>query len=118
MDHDAGRFVDNQEVFVLEQNIDRNVFGLRLGRAGSWPSDRDGVAGSGCVSRFRGLTVDGDVPFIDQALERATGDRWITVGQVAIQAYAWLRTFDHELFGAIRHAIGTMTRTSLGRKAE
>ena len=52
MDDKARGFVQNHQEFVLETNVERNVFGLRLGGRGFRHIDLDDLAGAQfCLGR-------------------------------------------------------------------
>ena len=72
MHDESGGFVDDEQRFVLEQNIERDFFRLRLGGPGFGPMDFNFFAGTRMMRRFDDFTVDADVAFFNQALQRAT----------------------------------------------
>jgi hypothetical protein len=41
VDDHVGRFIDHDEILVLEHNLDGNVFGLGLSGLGGWYFDFD-----------------------------------------------------------------------------
>ena len=65
----SGGFVEDEEVFVLEQNVERDFLGLRLGRFGFGPVNGNFFAGAGRVRWFDGPTIDLDVAFLDEPLD-------------------------------------------------
>lgn len=72
MYHEAGRFVDNDEVVVLEQNLQRDGLGLYVERSRGRDFDADAVANAHFVARLGGTCVDGDVAVGGQPLEKGT----------------------------------------------
>jgi hypothetical protein len=71
MNHEAGGFVQHQQRFVLKQNVERDVFGLRCGGFRFRPFNFHNFAGAWCVGGLGGLAIDGYTPLFDQPLERS-----------------------------------------------
>ncbi len=60
MDHQIRLFVEDQEVGILKQDIQRNLLGNDLGWGGVRPGDLDQVARAGCLGRLGWPSVDPD----------------------------------------------------------
>ena len=70
--HDqSGGFVEHEQRFVLEQNVERDFLRLRLGGPGFRPVDFNLFAGVRMMRGLDGLAVDADVAFFNQPLQRA-----------------------------------------------
>ena len=81
-DH-AGRFVDNGEVFVLVNNIERDIFRLKSRDRHLDQIDLDDIAIVNFVGRFHRLFVDENVFVNDQPLQtrpRPTVDALCEIG--------------------------------------
>jgi len=65
MDHHAGGFIDNQEMFIFEKNLERNVFGLYLNRLGCGFAEYYRISVSHAIPRATSFSVDQDVARLD-----------------------------------------------------
>ena len=108
VDDEAGRLVDDDEVFVLEDDVERNVFRFRQRADG----DRqvDGVDGAGDdlgAGVGRRLAVGGDTAFLDQYPQAGPGHAGSSVCQPFVEARArcFRRGGNHHGLGLVgRHA--------------
>ncbi len=100
MHDESGGFVDDEQRFVLEQNIERNFFRLRLGGLGFRPMDFNFFAGVRMMRGLDGLAVDADVAFFDQALQRAARGGGKFFAEKFVEPHGRQRFFDDEVFGA------------------
>ena len=71
MDDAPGRLVEDEQVFVLEQDFERDFFGLRDGGRCGRPVDGNFFTGARRVRGFGGLAVDENVALLDEPLNRA-----------------------------------------------
>ena len=71
MHDEPGGFVDDEQRFVLEQNIERDFFRLRHGGLGFRPMDFNFFACARMMRGFDDFAVDADVAFLDEPLQRA-----------------------------------------------
>src|ERR1035437_9228442 len=74
MHDESGGLVDDEQRFVLEKKIERNLLRLRLSGPGFRPMDFDFVAGVRMMRGFDDLAVDANVAFLDEPLQRAARD--------------------------------------------
>jgi hypothetical protein len=74
MDHHTGRFVDDHDIVIFEDNVDRNILGINLGIA-RWVSQDNGyqVTGPNFVAGFYHGTVDQDIPGTGGILNSVAG---------------------------------------------
>jgi hypothetical protein len=81
MDHEARRLVEDQQIGVLEEDIERDFLGLEQGGFGG--GFRDGHEGvvSDFVAGFGGLSGESNVALLDEGLQPGAGD----VGQLSSQ---------------------------------
>ena len=73
MDDHAGRFVDDGEVFVFEDDVERDVLGFKSGSGFFGKVDIDLVAFVDPIRRFRGLAVHENRLILDQSLQARAG---------------------------------------------
>ncbi len=102
---DAGGLVQDEQRFVLVQNLKRDFFRLGPGGFGLRPVDLDLVAG---VRALRGLdpqAVDEDVAFLDEPLQRAARSGGEPFAQEFVQPRGGQGFFDDEAFRALAHAV-------------
>ena len=77
--------------------------------------DVHNFAGAGMVGGFDGVTVDGDVAFFDEALDRATRDGGKMLTQEYVEPLGGKGLFDQHLDGAwVTHAEGGWVRLDAG----
>ena len=69
-DH-AGRFVEHEQIVVLEQNIEREFLRLCGGRAGGGPVNLDSLADPRMMRWFDRIAFHTNVPLFNQPLNRA-----------------------------------------------
>jgi hypothetical protein len=67
-DH-SRRLVDNEQVFVLEDDSERYRFAQKIARLGRRDFDDNAVTSPGSVALARHETIHEDVPFLDQGSE-------------------------------------------------
>ena len=73
MHHEARFLVEHDDVAILEQRVNRDVFRLKPGRTRFRPADHDPHALADLVVRTRGGIVHRDVSFTDQRLQARAG---------------------------------------------
>ena len=106
VDDEAGRLVDDDEVFVLEDDIERDVF--RFGQRADGDGQVDGLDGAGDdfgAGVGRRLAVGGDAAFLDQYPQAGPGHAGSRVSQPFIEARA--RCFRR---GGNDHGLGLLGR--------
>ena len=86
-DH-AGRFVEHQQVVVLEKNIERDFLRLRRRGPGVRPVDFDFLAHARMVRGFDRPAVHANVPLFDEALHGAARDRREPRAQKDVEPFA------------------------------
>ena len=103
MHHQPGRFVQNQQRFVLEKDVERNFLGLRFSRPDYRPVDFDLLAGARTVRGFDCVTVDADVALFDQSFEcnSRNGGKFFT--QKGVEPPGRKRFFNGETFNLQTH---------------
>jgi hypothetical protein len=87
VDHHAGWLVDDGEIFVFVEDVERDVFGCgmerrRLRRA----FDLNGLAAVELLFGLGGVTINADLASFDQELDSGSGDIREGLGQVLIEA--------------------------------
>jgi hypothetical protein len=87
VDHHAGWFVDDGEMFVFVEDVERYVFGCgmerrRLRRA----FNLNGLAAVELLFGFGGMTIHADLAGFDEELDSGSGDIREGLGQVLIEA--------------------------------
>jgi len=108
MHDEAGGFVDDEQRFVLEQNIQRNVLRLRLGGAGFGKRNLNRVADARVVRGLGRLAIDANMALFDEALHRAARDGGEFFAQKNVQAFAAPRLFDREFFRGCGHRLASL----------
>ena len=104
MHDESGGLVDDEQGFVLEQNIERDFF-----PAAPWRVWRpaNGLQSfrppRGWLRGLDGFAVDADVAFFDQPLQRAARGGWKFFAQKFIEPRGRQRFLNGELFGAFGH---------------
>ena len=89
MNHEAGRLVDDDEVLVLEDDVERDVLGLWQGGDGGGQVDGVDRARDHLGARVGGgLAVSGDAAFLDQDAQARAGHAGSGVRQPFIEARA------------------------------
>jgi hypothetical protein len=87
VDHHACRLVDDGEVFVFVEDVERDVFGggvERWGLGGAF--DLDGFAAVELLLGLGGMAVDADLLVFDEKLDAGSGDVGEGLGQVLVEA--------------------------------
>ena len=86
VDHHAGGFVDDGEVFVFVEDFEGDVFGDGVERRGLGGAfDFDGLAAVEFLLRLRGCPVDADLAGFDKELDAGSGDVRESLGQVLVE---------------------------------
>ena len=100
MNHHTGRLVDDDEVIVLVQDVERNLLGLRGCRFGRGNENRIGFAGGDLLlAGRRGLVPEADLPVADQACDAVSRYmRRHPASQPGVEALALLAFGDGEGF--------------------
>ena len=105
MDYETGRFVDQQEIVVLEHDVERNIFRLGIESFKRRFVNHDpipAVDGGGWFGRF---LVEPDVTGIDQTPHPGSRPFWIELGETAIEAGAFQLRWNLEIVMG-RHVLG------------
>ena len=89
MHDDAGGFVDDEQRFVLEQNIERNFFRLCDGGSGFGPTDFNLLARVRMVRGLDDFAVDADVAFFNKPLQRTARGGGKFFAQKFVEPLAW-----------------------------
>jgi len=84
VDDHARSLVDYQQVFVLEDDLQGDLFGLDISGSGGGKGNNDGFARAHQVAGLGGLAVHKDSALVDQAFELCTRDRGQTGSQVEV----------------------------------
>jgi len=100
MHDESGGFVDDEQRFILEQNIERDFFRLRLGGFGIRPVNFDFFARVRMMRGFDDFAVDADVAFFDQSLQRAARGGGKFLAQEFVEPLVGQRLLDDEIFRA------------------
>src|SRR6266542_2917590 len=100
MHDDAGRLVEDQQVVVFVENVERDVFGLGIRRAGFGPVDGNRFARPRLMGGFDGSPVDLDVSLVNQPLNGAPRDGGEAGGKEFVEPFAGQRLLDDQVFGA------------------
>src|SRR6266851_8880214 len=88
MDDHSGLLVEDDDVLVLVEHVQRDVLRHQFGWRGRWQGKLDGLSSAKAARRLGGLSVDLRKAGIDQRLEARPGDVRKRRGQVLIQALA------------------------------
>ena len=89
VDRHASGFVEDDQVSVLEQDVERDILGLRLG--GNRSGQRDDIDAAGLDRRAGagfGAAIDRDRAFLDQRLGTGARDLPRLCGEEGVQALA------------------------------
>ena len=86
VDDHAGGFVDDREVFVLEDDVERDVFGFEGRGRKLVELNFDLVIFTDLVRRFGSDAVDEDVAIADKAMEARAGPVVYMRGEKCIEA--------------------------------
>jgi hypothetical protein len=97
MDHEAGGLVEDEEVRVFEEDIERNILRLEQGGLRRRLADRDGVASVYFVARFGGFSRECDVALLDERLKSRAGEMGDLCGEEAVEPVAGGACVDSEL---------------------
>ena len=92
VDHHAGGLVDDGEVVVFVDDVERDVFGEGVegfGARGAF--DLDGLAADELLFGLGGLAVDADLAGFDEELDAGAGDVGDGLGEVLVEAQVWRR---------------------------
>ena len=103
VNYEAGWFIDDQERFILKQNIQRNVFRLRLGGTGFGPMNFHRFSGTRGVRGLDGFAIHADMALFNQPLHGATRNGGKFFPQEGVEPQIHLRMFDGEMFRAGAH---------------
>ena len=95
-DHPLG-FVDDEQVFVLIDDVERDILRLRFDRLRVGQRQRDGVAGGDLVFFVGRRAVAQHLPLFNQRLQRAAGKLPRLRGQPAVQPLARIGRGGREL---------------------
>lgn len=102
VDHHPARLVDDDELVVLEQDIERDVLRRRRRRLRRRQNHRDGIAGVDAMARIKDCAAaDRHLASEDQRLKpraRQIGNRY---GERAVEPIAGILLGDHDSFGAM-----------------
>ena len=96
MDDESWRFVEDEQIVILEKNVQRNVFRLSGCGPGFGPDDFYDFSEPGVVCGFDPLPVDRNVAPLYEALDGATGDDGEMLAQVIIESFGRERLFDND----------------------
>src|SRR6266571_777692 len=95
--HDrAGRFVEHQQVVVLEQNVEREFLRLCGGRSGGRPVNLYPLARPRMMRCFGRIAVHANIALFNQPLKRAARNRWELRAQKRVEPFTRKRVFDDE----------------------
>ena len=87
VDHHAGGFVDDGEVFVFVEDFEGDVLGDGVERRGLGGAfDLDGFAAVEFLFGLRGVAVDADLAGFDEELDAGSGDVGEGLGEVLVEA--------------------------------
>lgn len=87
VDDDSGRLVQDKQVIVLAQHLQRNRFALEFERFRLRDIHRDLVTGLDLVTRLDHLIVDPDSSGENEALQRRAGDIPFTIDKKDIKPF-------------------------------
>lgn len=105
VDNEARGFVDDNDVLVFEEDVERDVFGLGAGGNRFGPMDFDDIPSAGGMGRFDDSAVHADVPLLDHALEDAAADLGELVFKVEVEALHGQRLLHHDGIVARSHVM-------------
>ena len=88
MHDDAGGFVQNEQIVVLEKDIERDFLRLGCGGCRFRPNNLNLFRGARGVIGLGGFAVHGDVTFVDQPLNGSAGDFGKLLAQKRIEPSA------------------------------
>ena len=86
MDNEAGGFIHQQDVIVLEYDVERNVLRLRVEDFERWFVDRDPIAAVDPRRWFGGLFVELNMTGVDQPADAGSGPVGMELGEAAVEA--------------------------------
>ncbi len=89
MDDHTGRFVDDDDVFVLIPDIEPDFFGLHVGFNDGGDGGLDLFASRQAVAGAGGLSVDEDQSVADQTLPLNAGQFGTSRRQSTVQPFVW-----------------------------
>lgn len=87
VDDDVGLLVEDDEVLVLEEDVERDFFGDGAARGRGRDDDGDDVAGVDLLGGFGAAVVDGDFAGVDEPLELVSAHEGDAVGEVAVESF-------------------------------
>ena len=90
----AGRLIDDDEVVILEQHLERDFLRLGLGFPRHRPGDLDRLAGGGVLRRLGRFAVDENAAVAHEPLDAATRNVRQPGGEIAVEPLAWERLVD------------------------
>jgi hypothetical protein len=88
VDDEAGGFVEDEDVFVLEEHVERDVLGDDGDGDDFGDGEGDLVSALEGGAGLGGASVQGDVPVFDQVLEAGAGEIRKTGGKVFVESGA------------------------------
>jgi hypothetical protein len=94
---DSGRLVQDEEIVVLENHIERDLFRERVDLLDFRFAQFHGVAGADEVAGPRDFPVHGHEAVADEGLEPGAGEGGERLGEDAVEALAGVFAFDDEL---------------------
>jgi len=87
VDHHAGGFVDDGEVFVFVDDIERDVLGEGVERRRLWRAfDLDGLASVELLLRLGGVASDANLFVFNEELDAGAADVGDGLGEVLVEA--------------------------------
>src|SRR5262249_11226440 len=86
MNHQAGRLVERQQGFIFVENLQGQLFGLRLSWTSLGPMNLYSFSRVRRVCGFYDSAIDLDFALFDEPLDGATGNRRKLGAQKGIQA--------------------------------
>jgi hypothetical protein len=113
MDDNSRRFVEDDEIGVLVNNVERYVLRLRFRRSGFGKVNVNALADAGSMRWLDAFAIDRDVALIDETLNGAARDGGKLGAQKRVEPLVGQRPFDHHRFSACRH--GTILQEAIKR---
>jgi hypothetical protein len=104
MHNDSSGFVEDQNLFVLEEDFERNGFTPQLERFGFRDVHRDLIAGLDLLTRSHDLIVEAYPSELDEALQGRPRHISLTIDEKNVQPLRLFTGCDHKLGN---HVCGT-----------